>query len=130
MSELRRRTGGGDGGASGGAFSQMTAEEVDALIAAQAEAFGSSDDGGGGDDSGSDGPDSESEDGAPRLPWALRNPALLLSWASLAAVFALQPAGRRMPQTLDLAITAVRAPTPAQQPSRGSRARALRVSSR
>ncbi len=105
MAELRRRAGGGDGDGGGTAFGHMTADEIDALIAAQAEAFGSSDDGG---DSDSDGPDSESEDGAPRVPWALKDPALLLSWASIVALFALQPAGRRVPQTMDLAVTAVR----------------------
>jgi hypothetical protein len=79
---------------------------MDELLAAQAEALGSSDDDGGSDSESDSGAASDSEQ--PRLPWWARNPSLLLSWASLAAVFALQPPGRRIPQTLDLAITTAR----------------------
>ena len=78
-------------------------EELDALLAAQENFLASS-----GSDGGSD---SDSADGAGgRLPWALRNVPVLVSWTSLAAVFALQPPGRRIPPTLDLIVTTVRAP--------------------
>ena len=87
-------------------------EELDALLAAQENFLASSgsDDTDSGSDGGSDS-DSDSADGAGgRLPWALRNVPVLVSWTSLAAVFALQPPGRRIPPTLDLIVTTVRAP--------------------
>ena len=85
-------------------------DETDALLAVQ-EFLTSS------EDSGSDGDgdsDSDSADGGGgRLPWALRNVPVLVSWTSLAFVFALQPPGRRIPPTLDLIVTTARAaPTP------------------
>jgi hypothetical protein len=85
-------------------------EELDALLAAQ-DAFLVSDSEGSGSD-GDTGSDSETDsaDGRRgRLPWALRNVPVLVSWTSLAAVFALQPPGRRIPPTLDLIVTTVRA---------------------
>lgn len=117
MAELHRRHGGAFHGLSEqelGPLHSLRAEELDALFAAQLAAESSSSDESG-SASNSDGGDSDGDgdgggEGAGRLPWALRNVPVLVSWASLAAVFALQPPGRRIPPTMDLAITTVRPP--------------------
>ena len=94
------------------ALSAAEAEELsDAMLAVhmQTALLGDSSDSDGGSESDDDESDSDSSaDGGSRLPWALRNVPVLVSWTSLAAVFALQPPGRRIPPTLDLAITTVR----------------------
>ena len=88
-------------------------EELDALLAAQEQehflASSASDDSGMGGVSDSDSDSDSADGGGGRLPWALRNVPVLVSWTSLAAVFALQPPGRRIPPTLDLIVTTVRA---------------------
>ena len=92
------------------AFVALADTEFDEMLAAQNALLGDSSGSDGGSGSDSDSDSDSSADGGSRLPWALHNMPLLVSWTSLAAVFALQPPGRRIPPTLDMAITTVRAP--------------------
>ena len=83
-------------------------EALDALLAQELLLAGTSSSEGSESDSDSGSDSDSAAGGGGRLPWALRNVPVLVSWTSLAAVFALQPPGRRIPPTLDLAITTVR----------------------
>ncbi len=101
MADARRRS-------SELARSALTDEQL-ALLLAAGESLGSDF---GGSSSGGDSDDSESDSGddggdTAAVLW-LRSPAVVCAWLSLAALLAAQPPGRRVPATLDVAVSTVR----------------------